>query len=85
MERERSVFHESASRLQTTSEGNADGPEATTEMQLAVWIFPWLRCVFDIAGKKSLHNSTLTLLVNDTQCYISFCFSAQYECAFIDS
>ena len=40
MERERSVFHESASRLQTTSEGNTDGPEATTEMNLAVCIFP---------------------------------------------
>lgn len=41
MERERTVFHESASELQTTSEGNTDGPQAATEMNLAVGIFPW--------------------------------------------
>lgn len=40
MERERSVFHKRVSELQTTSEGNTDGPQATTEMHLAVWIFP---------------------------------------------
>lgn len=40
MERGRSVFHESASGLQTASEGNTNGPQAATEMHLAVWISP---------------------------------------------
>lgn len=66
MERETIVFHESASELQTTSEGNTDGPQAATEMNLAVRIFRG-SIDFVYAGKKELHNVSLTLLINVTK------------------
>lgn len=39
MERQITVFHDRASELQTTSEGNTGGPQAATGMHLAVRIF----------------------------------------------